>query len=157
MKFAKQLVWHTGFELRSTRKRQSQLQIARRLPLILAVDSNAPHRDWHVARDSAGLSVLVGVAIGKVEQAKIVVAPVDGGVYVEEVVVADVVAAEVLAELEGMVAMRPGEIVDELVLGDVPSLRKLTSQRLKAGEIGTAPENMACRAASATPAALCWN
>ena len=38
--------------------------------------------------------------------------------------VAHIVAAEVLAKPERVVAMRPGEVVDELVLSDVPPLRE---------------------------------
>ena len=38
--------------------------------------------------------------------------------------VAHIVATEVLTELERVVAVRPGEVIDELVLRDVTALRE---------------------------------
>src|SRR6185437_5474536 len=49
-----------------------------------------------------------------------------------EVVVVDQLAAEVFTELEGVIAMGPGEVVNGFVLGDVAALRE--AGRTHAGE-----------------------
>ena len=49
--------------------------------------------------------------------------------------VADIVAAEVLAELKRVISVRPREVVDELVLRDVAALRETRSPVVGAGEV----------------------
>ena len=50
--------------------------------------------------------------------------------------VAHIVAAEVFAELERVVATSPGEVVDELVLRDVTPLREgMCGGGVRAGEV----------------------
>src|ERR1700686_591224 len=49
--------------------------------------------------------------------------------------VADVIAAEVLAKLEGVVPMRPRKVIDELVLRNVTALREGSCEAIWAGKV----------------------
>ena len=49
--------------------------------------------------------------------------------------VAHVVAAEILAELECVISVRPREVIDELILRDVAALGEAGSAGVRAGEV----------------------
>ena len=105
------------------------------LPLVLAIKTNAPQSHGYVAGKIVRLAILVGYAIAK--RLKVIrrIAPVNPWRIVKEVVVADIVAAEVLAELERVIAPRPGEVVDDLVLGNVAPLWEAGRPIVRAGEV----------------------
>ena len=69
--------------------------------------------------------------------------------------VAHVVATEIFTELEGVISVRPREVVDELVLGDVAALR----ERLAAPAFGLVklygPESSLKACAKLNVAAAC--
>ena len=94
----------------------------RRLPFVLPVDSHAPHRNGNVGGCVVSLAILESDSIREGLQLVGRIAPVNHRRIVKKVVIAHVVATEVFAELEGVVAMRPGEVVDDLILRDVTAL-----------------------------------
>ena len=67
---------------------------------------------------------MIGQPIGKILQAIARVAEVDRRRIIEEIVIADVIATEILAEFQAMFTFNGAEIVEDLILGYVAPLRK---------------------------------
>src|SRR5271165_3036151 len=115
-----------GIALNTQRQRQGQVRL--HLPLVHGIDAETPQGHRYIAGQVIGPAVLAGYAVSEglqsvaVPRAQTEVRP---GVVVDEVVVADIVAAEVAAELKAVMPVRPREVIDELILGDVTSLREI--------------------------------
>ena len=104
-------------------------------PFVLSITTNAPQGDGNITGQVQTLAILVGLTIRKRLHAVRGIAPVDSRRVKEEVMVADVVAAEVLTKLKGVISVRVREIVDELILRNVTSLRKGRGIRVRTREI----------------------
>jgi len=106
------------------------------LPFVHGVNAETPESNRYVAGKVIRLSVLAGQAIREQLQRAISrggQTKVSSGVVVEEVVITDVIAAVVAAELEAVVSVRPSVVVNELILSDVATLREI---KLRANDIG---------------------
>src|SRR5271154_5501429 len=103
------------------------------LPFVLPIHAHAPHGYWNIVGHSVGSAILISNSVGEVEQPEVVVTKVNARIHIEEVVIAYVIAAEASAELKGVIAPGHREIIDELILRNVPALGK-RSCRVKAGK-----------------------
>src|SRR5580704_16511654 len=101
---------------------ERQSEVGGKLPVVMRIDAHAPQRDRNVAGNVQRLSVLITQAVDEFLHPTRYVTEVHGRVVVVEVVIADVVAAVVLAELESMFSLYLCKVVDELILGDIAAL-----------------------------------
>ena len=135
-----QLVWQTGLEFFSARRARVRVKLLADLPLVLCVNAEPPQGDWLGRARGEALTGLQRSSVVEVKHAAVRVvwvshdcARVAGDVAEEDLgvveyaedVVGNVVTAEVAAELQVVLALGPGEIVDELILRDVTSLGKV--------------------------------
>src|SRR5208283_5208972 len=95
------------------------------LPLVHRIDAESPEGHRHVACQEIGLAVLERIAVYHFLKAAGNITKIRTRIFEEEGVVADVVTPEVGAELKAVVPVRPGKVVNELILGDITSLREL--------------------------------
>ena len=118
---AVRLAHRIGVVLRT--QRQGQLQALVDAPLILRIQAQTPQ--GHRLGGTRGIAFTDLVARSRRRSQPGVDDRYIGVVQHAEGVVGDVVAAEVHAELQVVHALRPGEVIHKLILGDVAALREV--------------------------------
>ena len=113
---------------------QCQFQFGRNTPFILPIETQSPSGNRHIACQIQGLSILISEAIGKLLQSAGDVTEIDRRRIVEEVMVAYVIATEILAYFNAVFALNDTEIVEDLILGYIASLRE-GADRIEAREV----------------------